>query len=71
MTVADIDDTEWRGLARLSNLNYVMEDHKCVKFPLISSRDPLGILDDMQADSLLTDRAHPPIIFGAGGPMYV
>lgn len=53
-----------------------MEDHKCVQFPLIASQEPLGILDDMQADSLvdnalLTDRAHPPIIFGAGGPMYV
>lgn len=58
-----------------------MEDHKLFQFPPpIVPRDPpqpLGILDDMQVadglvdDALLTDRAHPPVIFGAGGPMYV
>lgn len=54
-----------------------MEDHKCVQFPLITSQQPLGVLEDMQAadglvdNSLLKDHAHPPVIFGAGGPMYV
>ena len=57
-----------------------MEDHNCIQFPSISSEElpnpPLGILDDMQSDglvdeALLADRGHPPVIFGAGGPMYV
>lgn len=51
-----------------------------IQFPPISSQEPptpFGVLDDMQAaeglvdDALLADRPIPPVIFGAGGPMYV
>lgn len=57
-----------------------MEDHNSIQFPSASSQEtlePLGILDDMQGavglvdDALLAARSHPPVIFGAGGPMYV
>ncbi|KAG9318270.1 bifunctional 6-phosphofructo-2-kinase fructose-2,6-bisphosphate 2-phosphatase [Chiua virens] len=53
------------------------ERHHCTQLPLAESQvsqQPLGILDDMLAgdtlvDDTLKDRAHLPVIFGAGGPM--
>ncbi|KAH0830401.1 bifunctional 6-phosphofructo-2-kinase/fructose-2,6-bisphosphate 2-phosphatase [Lanmaoa asiatica] len=55
------------------------KDHDHIQsLPIASGQEhlqPLGILDDMQAadglidNALLKDRAHPPVIFGAGGPM--
>ncbi|KAF9228649.1 bifunctional 6-phosphofructo-2-kinase/fructose-2,6-bisphosphate 2-phosphatase [Gyrodon lividus] len=56
-----------------------MEDHIRVQFPRVSPlEDPpqtFGVVEDMQAsegvvdNALLIDIVHPPIIFGAGGPM--
>lgn len=56
-----------------------MEDQNRIQFPSIASQDPpkpLGVFDDMQADGLVDDallagQRHPPVIFGAGGPMCV
>jgi len=58
-------------------LETAMEDHNSIQFPSQGTPEPLGILDDMQGavglvdDALLAARPHPPVIFGAGGPMYV
>jgi 6-phosphofructo-2-kinase/fructose-2,6-biphosphatase 2 len=57
-----------------------MGDQIRVHFPRVSSKDSLqapGVMEDMHApdgvvdDALLTDRAPPPVLFGAGGFMYV
>ncbi|KIJ06096.1 fructose-2,6-bisphosphate 2-phosphatase [Paxillus involutus ATCC 200175] len=55
-----------------------MGDQIRVHFPRVSSKDSLqapGVMEDMHApdgvvdDALLTDRAPPPVLFGAGGFM--